>query len=151
MVLYEGIVGLICGYYVSFLLKTRQVEERPVALDELLDADEAFCTGTAVVVTSIGSVTHQGRRYSAGNSSSIDTSFFPDFPLRSSIRNSLVPRDSGTDSASTNRNSACASAAVHWQGSLTLALNLMMQGGVQDPSGYSLSEAARNLNRDSNG
>lgn len=39
-----------------------QVEERPVALDELLDADEAFCTGTAVVVTSIGSVTHQGRR-----------------------------------------------------------------------------------------
>ncbi|XP_030523315.1 branched-chain-amino-acid aminotransferase 6-like isoform X3 [Rhodamnia argentea] len=39
-----------------------QVEERPVAIDELLDADEAFCTGTAVVVTSIGSVTHQGRR-----------------------------------------------------------------------------------------
>ncbi|KAF8027878.1 hypothetical protein BT93_E0717 [Corymbia citriodora subsp. variegata] len=39
-----------------------QVEERPVALDELLDADEVFCTGTAVVVTSIGSVTHQGRR-----------------------------------------------------------------------------------------
>ncbi|XP_030523314.1 branched-chain-amino-acid aminotransferase 6-like isoform X2 [Rhodamnia argentea] len=39
-----------------------QVEERPVTIDELMDADEAFCTGTAMVVASISSVTHQGRR-----------------------------------------------------------------------------------------
>lgn len=40
-----------------------QVEERQVSLDELLDADEVFCTGTAVVVSPVGSITHLGKRY----------------------------------------------------------------------------------------
>lgn len=40
-----------------------QVEERPVAVDELLDADEVFCTGTAVVVSPVGSITYLGKRY----------------------------------------------------------------------------------------
>ncbi|KAI4341644.1 hypothetical protein MLD38_026342 [Melastoma candidum] len=39
-----------------------QVEERQVAVDELLDADEVFCTGTAVVVSPVGSVTYRGKR-----------------------------------------------------------------------------------------
>ncbi|XP_056161167.1 branched-chain amino acid aminotransferase 2, chloroplastic isoform X2 [Syzygium oleosum] len=39
-----------------------QVEERLVAVDELLDADEVFCTGTAVVVSPVGSITYRGRR-----------------------------------------------------------------------------------------
>ncbi|XP_031379643.1 branched-chain amino acid aminotransferase 2, chloroplastic-like [Punica granatum] len=39
-----------------------KVEERLVPVEELLDADEVFCTGTAVVVTPVGSVTHQGKR-----------------------------------------------------------------------------------------
>lgn len=33
------------------------VEERPVEAAEVLKADEAFCTGTAVVVVPVGSVT----------------------------------------------------------------------------------------------
>ncbi|XP_062143623.1 branched-chain amino acid aminotransferase 2, chloroplastic-like [Alnus glutinosa] len=41
-----------------------QVEERHVAVDELLDADEVFCTGTAVVVSPVGSITYKGRRVS---------------------------------------------------------------------------------------
>lgn len=40
-----------------------QVEERPVSVDELLDADEVFCTGTAVVVSPVGSITYLGKRY----------------------------------------------------------------------------------------
>ncbi|CAM6085486.1 unnamed protein product [Calypogeia fissa] len=39
-----------------------EVEERPVAVEELLDADEVFCTGTAVVVNPVGSVTCNDRR-----------------------------------------------------------------------------------------
>lgn len=36
------------------------VEETDVTLDEVLDADEVFCTGTAVVVTPVGKITHNG-------------------------------------------------------------------------------------------
>ncbi|XP_021284324.1 branched-chain-amino-acid aminotransferase 2, chloroplastic-like [Herrania umbratica] len=39
-----------------------QVEERAISVDELIDADEVFCTGTAVGVASVGSVTYTGRR-----------------------------------------------------------------------------------------
>ncbi|GMY28810.1 branched-chain amino acid aminotransferase 1, mitochondrial-like isoform X1 [Fagus crenata] len=39
-----------------------QVEERPIPIDELIDADEVFCTGTAVGVASVGSITYVGRR-----------------------------------------------------------------------------------------
>ncbi|KAJ9170520.1 hypothetical protein P3X46_018622 [Hevea brasiliensis] len=41
-----------------------QVEERLVVVDELLDADEVFCTGTAVVVSPVGSITYKGKRVS---------------------------------------------------------------------------------------
>ncbi|OAY35649.1 branched-chain amino acid aminotransferase 2, chloroplastic isoform X2 [Manihot esculenta] len=41
-----------------------QVEERLVAVDELLEADEVFCTGTAVVVSPVGSITYKGKRVS---------------------------------------------------------------------------------------
>ncbi|XP_070052043.1 branched-chain amino acid aminotransferase 2, chloroplastic [Nicotiana tabacum] len=44
-----------------------EVEERLVSVDELLDADEVFCTGTAVVVSPVGSITHQGKRVTYGN------------------------------------------------------------------------------------
>ena len=37
-----------------------EVEERPVAAEELLTAQEVFCTGTAVVVVPVGSVTYNG-------------------------------------------------------------------------------------------
>uniref|UniRef100_A0A0D9VRJ9 Branched-chain-amino-acid aminotransferase n=1 Tax=Leersia perrieri TaxID=77586 RepID=A0A0D9VRJ9_9ORYZ len=40
-----------------------QVEERLVSIDDLIDADEVFCTGTAVVVAPVSTVTHQGQRY----------------------------------------------------------------------------------------
>ncbi|KAJ4701555.1 Branched-chain-amino-acid aminotransferase [Melia azedarach] len=39
-----------------------QVKERAIPVDELLDVDEVFCTGTAVVIAPVGSITHQGRR-----------------------------------------------------------------------------------------
>ena len=42
-----------------------QIEERAVPLEELMDADEAFCTGTAMVVKPVSSVTYQGKRYIA--------------------------------------------------------------------------------------
>lgn len=43
-----------------------QVEERLVTVEELLDADEVFCTGTAVVVSPVGSITYRGKRVSYG-------------------------------------------------------------------------------------
>ncbi|KAL3526923.1 hypothetical protein ACH5RR_011579 [Cinchona calisaya] len=43
-----------------------QVEERSVTVDELLDADEVFCTGTAVVVSPVGSITFLGKRVTYG-------------------------------------------------------------------------------------
>jgi branched-chain amino acid aminotransferase len=45
-----------------------QVEERLIAVDELLDADEVFCTGTAVVISPVGSITYHGERISYRNS-----------------------------------------------------------------------------------
>ncbi|KAG0454469.1 hypothetical protein HPP92_023761 [Vanilla planifolia] len=42
------------------------VEERLVTVDELLDADEVFCTGTAVVVSPVGSITYLGKRVEYG-------------------------------------------------------------------------------------
>jgi len=38
------------------------VEERPISIDDLIDADEVFCTGTAVVVAPVSTVTYKGRR-----------------------------------------------------------------------------------------
>ncbi|KAF0912637.1 hypothetical protein E2562_015310 [Oryza meyeriana var. granulata] len=40
-----------------------QVEERLVSIDDLMGADEVFCTGTAVVVAPVSTVTYQGQRY----------------------------------------------------------------------------------------
>ncbi|XP_062216314.1 branched-chain-amino-acid aminotransferase 2, chloroplastic-like isoform X2 [Phragmites australis] len=40
-----------------------KVEERLVSVDDLMDADEVFCTGTAVVVAPVSTVTYQGQRY----------------------------------------------------------------------------------------
>ncbi|XP_057431138.1 branched-chain-amino-acid aminotransferase 2, chloroplastic-like isoform X2 [Lotus japonicus] len=39
-----------------------QVEEHAVNVDELMEADEVFCTGTAVGVAPVGSITYQDRR-----------------------------------------------------------------------------------------
>lgn len=39
-----------------------KVEMRQIHVDELLQADEVFCSGTAVVVSSVGSITHEGTR-----------------------------------------------------------------------------------------
>lgn len=44
-----------------------EVEERLVSVDELLDAEEVFCTGTAVVVSPVGSITYLGKRVEYGN------------------------------------------------------------------------------------
>ncbi|KAL3813713.1 hypothetical protein ACJIZ3_014981 [Penstemon smallii] len=44
-----------------------KVEERLVTIDELLDADEVFCTGTAVVVSPVGSITYLNKRVTYGS------------------------------------------------------------------------------------
>lgn len=44
-----------------------EVHERLVSVDELMDADEVFCTGTAVVVSPVGSITYLDRRVTYGN------------------------------------------------------------------------------------
>ena len=44
-----------------------KVEEGDLTIDELLNADEVFCSGTAVVVTPIGKVTKDGKEYNIGN------------------------------------------------------------------------------------
>ncbi|XP_004291005.1 PREDICTED: branched-chain-amino-acid aminotransferase 5, chloroplastic-like [Fragaria vesca subsp. vesca] len=41
-----------------------QVEERPVSIEELLEADEVFCTRNAVCLSPIGSITYMGKRVS---------------------------------------------------------------------------------------
>jgi branched-chain amino acid aminotransferase len=40
-----------------------KVEERNVTVDELVEADEVFCTGTAVVLSPVGSITYKSQRY----------------------------------------------------------------------------------------
>ncbi|KAG8377430.1 hypothetical protein BUALT_Bualt08G0032100 [Buddleja alternifolia] len=39
-----------------------QVEECSIPIEELIDADEVFCTGTAVGVAPVGSITYKGNR-----------------------------------------------------------------------------------------
>ncbi|KAL9396448.1 hypothetical protein Peur_010701 [Populus x canadensis] len=39
-----------------------KVEERCIPVGELINADEVFCTGTAVVVEPVGSITYQDKR-----------------------------------------------------------------------------------------
>ncbi|KAE8008212.1 hypothetical protein FH972_004746 [Carpinus fangiana] len=39
-----------------------QVQECVIPVEDLMDADEVFCTGTAVVVNTVGSITYQGKR-----------------------------------------------------------------------------------------
>lgn len=38
------------------------VEEAPVTLEEALKADEVFISGTAVVLSPVGSLTHKGKK-----------------------------------------------------------------------------------------
>uniref|UniRef100_A0A7C9D940 Branched-chain-amino-acid aminotransferase n=1 Tax=Opuntia streptacantha TaxID=393608 RepID=A0A7C9D940_OPUST len=44
-----------------------EVLEQLVSVDQLLDADEVFCTGTAVVVSPVGSITYMGERTAYGD------------------------------------------------------------------------------------
>ncbi|KAJ1403683.1 Aminotransferase-like, PLP-dependent enzyme [Sesbania bispinosa] len=39
-----------------------QVKEQKVSVDELLEADEVFCSGTAVGISEVGSVTYKDKR-----------------------------------------------------------------------------------------
>ena len=42
------------------------MEEGPVTLEEALKADEVFTSGTAVVVSPVGSLTHKGKKVQYG-------------------------------------------------------------------------------------
>jgi len=39
-----------------------QVQERDLSVDELLEAEEVFCTGTAVVIKAVETVTFHDKR-----------------------------------------------------------------------------------------
>ena len=43
-------------------IHNHDVLETEITIDEILHADEVFCTGTAVVVTPVGTITHQGEK-----------------------------------------------------------------------------------------
>ena len=42
------------------------VEETPISVQEAMEADEIFTTGTAVVLSAVGSLTHEGQRRQFG-------------------------------------------------------------------------------------
>lgn len=44
------------------VFKFGQVKERAIPINELIEADEVFCTGTAVGVAPVGSITYQDKR-----------------------------------------------------------------------------------------
>ncbi|KAL6317057.1 hypothetical protein AAG906_029809 [Vitis piasezkii] len=46
-----------------------QVKERCIPVEEVMEADEVFCTGTAVGIAAVGSITYQGKRveYKSGD------------------------------------------------------------------------------------
>jgi branched-subunit amino acid aminotransferase/4-amino-4-deoxychorismate lyase len=46
----------------SNIMNLGQVEEGTITVDELILADEVFCTGTAVGVAPVGSITYRGKR-----------------------------------------------------------------------------------------
>lgn len=52
----------MCLIHYIFFTKYGQVDERAVPVEELLDADEVFCTGTAVGVAPVGSITYRDKR-----------------------------------------------------------------------------------------
>ncbi|KAL2928960.1 Branched-chain-amino-acid aminotransferase 2 chloroplastic [Bienertia sinuspersici] len=63
-----------------------KVEERQIAVEEMLEVDEVFCTGTAVVVVPVGSITYQGKRieYRATDTNSVSKSccqVMPEFKM----------------------------------------------------------------------
>lgn len=54
---YHNVITISHGY-----LNYVQVLERAVSVEEMLGADEMFCTGTAMVVNSVASVTYKKTR-----------------------------------------------------------------------------------------
>ncbi|XP_021888828.1 branched-chain-amino-acid aminotransferase 2, chloroplastic-like isoform X2 [Carica papaya] len=52
----KSVVEIACDY-------GYQVEERAIPVDDLVEADEVFCTGTAVGLAPVGSITCQGKRF----------------------------------------------------------------------------------------
>ncbi|KAK4599169.1 hypothetical protein RGQ29_009295 [Quercus rubra] len=53
-----------------------QVEERLVSVDEMLDADEVFCTGNAICLLPVGSITYMGRRVLYGETGVVSQQLF---------------------------------------------------------------------------
>ncbi|KAK4481569.1 hypothetical protein RD792_012471 [Penstemon davidsonii] len=51
----KSIMDIACDF-------SYKVEERCIPIEELIDADEVFCTGTAVGVAPVGSISYKGKR-----------------------------------------------------------------------------------------
>ncbi|RDX81209.1 Branched-chain-amino-acid aminotransferase 2, chloroplastic, partial [Mucuna pruriens] len=58
----HGTCSIVYTYYGSGYLSYVQVTDRGISVEEMLGADEMFCTGTAMVVNSVASVTYKETR-----------------------------------------------------------------------------------------
>ncbi|CAN6930701.1 unnamed protein product [Brassica oleracea] len=62
----------------------KHVQERDLSVDELLEAEEVFCTGTAVVVKAVETVTFHDRKTgeeALSTEASLDVDEYSDRPL----------------------------------------------------------------------
>ncbi|KAK6139056.1 hypothetical protein DH2020_027201 [Rehmannia glutinosa] len=63
---YQVIVVFLCYFNIGLTsysgTEKKKVEERCIPIEELVDAEEVFCTGTAVGVAPVGSITYKGNR-----------------------------------------------------------------------------------------
>jgi branched-chain amino acid aminotransferase len=69
-----------------------EVREGPLGIEEVMEAREAWCTGTAAVITPVGSVTYKGRKHSFDASSPLSRKIYDTFQA---IINGTIPDKNG--------------------------------------------------------
>lgn len=56
-------IHIIAKLLTMFFIIFPKAEERSFSVEEMLEADEVFCTGTAVGISEVGSATYKDKRY----------------------------------------------------------------------------------------
>ena len=81
--------------YNNFLIKKLGLSdssELDAGIEEVMEAREAWCTGTAAVITPVGSVTYKGRKHSFDTSSPLSRKIYDNFQA---IMNGTIPDKHG--------------------------------------------------------